>query len=211
MQFFEHIVGIEGIKPDSQKVDKLDKLLLSKNILQLRAFLDLKNFSKRLNLYLKYLKRMRNSRLDTVLSQIKNDQEHVIAYASCTLTPAKQNYSIVKLEYLAVIWTLLNSCTINDNKRITRRLTLQEYQFDIKYRASSWNKNADFLTHLPKYLKDNKNKQYNQLYQYLFTLQFDKDITKIENLESKKKQKIILLKIINYTNEIKGTPTSNQI
>ncbi|CAG8786358.1 5636_t:CDS:1, partial [Gigaspora margarita] len=40
---------------------------------------------------------------------------------------------------------------------ITRwRLTLQEYQFDIKYRAGSQNKNADFLSHLPEYLKDNR-------------------------------------------------------
>ncbi|CAG8848076.1 1254_t:CDS:2, partial [Gigaspora margarita] len=29
--------------------------------------------------------------------------EHIIAYVSRTLTPAKSNYSIVELEYLAVI------------------------------------------------------------------------------------------------------------
>ena len=58
-------------------------------------------------------------------------------------------------DHKALQW-LLNSCTINDNKRITRwRLTLQEYQFDIKYRAGSQNKNADFFSHLPEYLKDN--------------------------------------------------------
>ncbi|CAG8826482.1 30868_t:CDS:1, partial [Gigaspora margarita] len=39
---------------------------------------------------------------------------------------------------------------------ITRwRLTLQEYQFDIKYQAGSQNKNADFLSRLSEYLKDN--------------------------------------------------------
>ncbi|CAG8843464.1 14180_t:CDS:1, partial [Gigaspora margarita] len=86
---------------------------------------------------------------------------------------------------------LLNSCTINDNKRITRwRLTLQEYQFDIKYRAGSRNKNADFLSRLPEYLKDNgRQKQYNQLYQYLFTLQFDKDATKQQKSQIQKEAK----------------------
>ena len=58
-------------------------------------------------------------------------------------------------DHKALQW-LLNSYTINDNKRITRwRMTLQEYQFDIKYRAGSRNKNADFLSRLPEYLKDN--------------------------------------------------------
>ena len=82
--------------------------------------------------------------LSAVLSQIKNGRKHVIAYASQILTPAEQNYSTVELECLAVIWAvkyfcyyiygtrftlitnykalqwLLNSCTINNNKRITR-------------------------------------------------------------------------------------------
>ncbi|CAG8857104.1 39323_t:CDS:1, partial [Gigaspora margarita] len=44
MQFLGHIVGIEEIKPDPQKVNKLDKLSLPKNISQLRAFLGLASY-----------------------------------------------------------------------------------------------------------------------------------------------------------------------
>ncbi|CAG8646799.1 14046_t:CDS:1, partial [Racocetra fulgida] len=41
--------------------------------------------------------------LEAILSQVKDRKEHIIAYASRTLTPAKKNYSTVKLECLAVI------------------------------------------------------------------------------------------------------------
>ncbi|CAG8727730.1 2030_t:CDS:1, partial [Dentiscutata heterogama] len=47
MQFLEHIVGVDRIKLDSQKVDKLNNLPSSKTITQLRAFLDLAFYYKR--------------------------------------------------------------------------------------------------------------------------------------------------------------------
>ncbi|CAG8835863.1 24155_t:CDS:1, partial [Cetraspora pellucida] len=52
-------------------------------------------------------------------------------------------------DHKALQW-LLNNTTLNENKRITRwRLTLQEYQYDIKYRAGKRNQNADFFSRLP--------------------------------------------------------------
>jgi hypothetical protein len=47
MQFLGHIVGINGIKPDPQKVDKLDNLPSPKNLTQLRAFLGLASYYRR--------------------------------------------------------------------------------------------------------------------------------------------------------------------
>ena len=229
MQFLGHIVGIDGIKPNPQKVEKLEKLPSPKNITQLRAFIGLASYYRRfiegfakkaapLHELLKknvefiwtdkheeifnWLKQRlitppilqypdynisfilftdaSYQGIGAVLAQIKDKKEYVIAYASRTLSPAEKNYSTVELECLAVVWAvkyfrhyihgtrftlvtdhkalqwLLNSTTINDNKRITRwRLTLQEYQYDIKYRAGSRNQNADFFSRLPEFYKDN--------------------------------------------------------
>ncbi|CAG8744292.1 13972_t:CDS:1, partial [Dentiscutata heterogama] len=47
MQFLGHIVGIDGIKPDPQKVDKLNNLPPPKTITQLRAFLGLASYYRR--------------------------------------------------------------------------------------------------------------------------------------------------------------------
>ena len=47
MQFLGHIVGIDRIKPDLQKVEKLEKLPSPKNITQLRAFIGLASYYRR--------------------------------------------------------------------------------------------------------------------------------------------------------------------
>ena len=47
------------------------------------------------------------SGLGAVLSQIQVDKKlHPVAYASRSLSPAERNYSVTKLETLAVVWAL---------------------------------------------------------------------------------------------------------
>ncbi|CAG8797435.1 10557_t:CDS:2, partial [Gigaspora rosea] len=98
MQFLGHIVGIEEIKPDLQKnqlqqnvFDWLKQCLTQSPILQYPDYFEP---------FILFTDTSYQG-LGTVLSQIKNDREHVIAYASRTLTLAEQNYSTVKLECLA--------------------------------------------------------------------------------------------------------------
>ncbi|CAG8829536.1 33015_t:CDS:2 [Gigaspora margarita] len=146
---------IERIKPDPQKINKLEKLLPSKNILQLRAFLEFKWDEPQQKVfdwlkqcltqspilqYPDYFKpfilftNASYQELGTVLLQIKNTIIWAIKYFYHYIYGTR--FTLIT-DYKALQW-LLNSYTINDNKRITRwRLILQEYQFDIKYRASS--------------------------------------------------------------------------
>ena len=45
--------------------------------------------------------------IGAVLSQQQEDQEqHPIAFVSCSLIPAKRNYSITELETLAAVWAM---------------------------------------------------------------------------------------------------------
>lgn len=107
--------------------------------------------------------------LGIVLTQIQNDQEVVIAYASRTLNKAEQNYSVTEKECLAIVWGIskmryylegYSFTVLTDHASLrwlqtisspTGRLArwnvyLQQFDFTIKFRKGKSNLVADALS-----------------------------------------------------------------
>lgn len=115
--------------------------------------------------------------LGVVLTQIQNDHEVVIAYASRTLNKAEQNYSVTEKECLAIVWGIskmryylegysFTVLTDHASIRWLQTLTspacriarwciyLQQFDFTIKYRKGKSNHVADALSRDPLNDKD---------------------------------------------------------
>src|SRR5215211_6931620 len=110
--------------------------------------------------------------LGAVLSQKnKDEKEHVIAYASRTLSPAEKNYTITDQECLAIIWAIkhfqhylgmkpfelitdhsalkwLQTSKLPKGRRARWMMELQQYDFIIKHRPGKQNANADALSRI---------------------------------------------------------------
>ncbi|XP_041853008.1 uncharacterized protein LOC121647552 [Melanotaenia boesemani] len=110
--------------------------------------------------------------LGAVLSQEQNGKVRPIAYASRGLRPTErnmQNYSSMKLEFLALKWAMTEKfreyllghrCVVYTDNNPLRHLTsaklgateqrwaaqLASFDFELKYRSGSSNKNADALS-----------------------------------------------------------------
>ena len=114
------------------------------------------------------------SRLGAVLYQRQDDgPDHVIAYASCTLSKSEKNYDADKLEFLALKWSVTERFhdylyggefeVYMDNNPLTYILTttkldatgqrwvasLANYNFMIFYRSGKCNVEADALSRIP--------------------------------------------------------------
>lgn len=110
--------------------------------------------------------------IGAILSQGKLGQDRPVAYASRILNKAEINYSTVEKELLAIVWAckhfrpyLLGRKfqVITDHKglvwifnvkdpssRLMRwRLLLEEYEYEVQYRAGKKNCNADSLSRYP--------------------------------------------------------------
>ena len=111
--------------------------------------------------------------LGLVLTQIQDNKERIIAYAGRSLNPHERNYSVNELEALAVISGIKHFSVylygrkfkvFTDNSSITWLysqkqpkgrisrwiLKLQEYDFDIVFKAGRVNSNADAVSTIPE-------------------------------------------------------------
>ena len=113
-----------------------------------------------------------NFAIGVVLSQVIDEQEHPVAFASRQLNSAESKYATIEKEALAIKWGIQyfrhyvygTHFTIqtdhnplrwlmsmkDSSQRLTRwALALQDYDFDIEYRKGSENGNADALSRMP--------------------------------------------------------------
>ncbi|RWS19958.1 pol polyprotein-like protein, partial [Leptotrombidium deliense] len=116
--------------------------------------------------------------IGAVLSLLIDEKEHVVAYASRTLTENEKKFGISEKECLALLWAITYKfqcynyrrkftivtdhhplCWLmkvrDPSSRLTRwSLRLQEFEFDIRHKRGSIHFNADCLSRFPMEVAD---------------------------------------------------------
>jgi hypothetical protein len=111
--------------------------------------------------------------IGAILSQGKLGQDRPIAYASRTLNEAELNYATVEKELLAIVWAckhfrpcllgrkfqlvtdhkglkwIFNNVKDPSSRLMRWKLLLEEYDYQVEYRAGVRNCNADSLSRYP--------------------------------------------------------------
>lgn len=131
-----------------------------------------------------------NYAIGAILSQGKINSDRPIAFASRTLNAAEQNYSTTEKELAAIVWAvkhfrpyvfgtkfkivtdhkpLLYVFNIKDpGSRLTRfRLKLEEYNYEVIYKAGKKNTNADALSRTINIVNRNLITDYTEFQSYL--------------------------------------------
>ncbi|RDX61845.1 Retrovirus-related Pol polyprotein, partial [Mucuna pruriens] len=94
-----HLVSNKGIEVDKSKINIISSLPNPTSMRELRSFLGHAGF------YRRFIKNF--SKLALPLQRAKVGQPvHVIAYASCTMDSAQQNYTTTEKELLAIVFVL---------------------------------------------------------------------------------------------------------
>jgi RNase H-like domain found in reverse transcriptase/Reverse transcriptase (RNA-dependent DNA polymerase)/Integrase zinc binding domain len=145
-----------------QTFEKCKNLLMSSDVL---AYPD---FSRPFNLTCDASKYA----ISGILSQGPIGKDRPVAFASRTLSRAEENYSVIEKEFLAIVWackyfrpylfgtkfflftdhkplTYIFSMKDSNGRLMRWRLALEEYDYEIKYRAGSQNVVADGFSRIP--------------------------------------------------------------
>ncbi|KAH0815056.1 hypothetical protein GEV33_007735 [Tenebrio molitor] len=184
LTYLGHVVTAAGIRTDPDKVAAIRQLATPKTLRQLRRFLGMASWYRRfipdfsrVAAPLNRLLKKADTGLGVALTQYVDGGDHVIAYASRSLTKLEQAYSTTEKECLAVVWGIekmrpylegYRFTVLTDHQSLkwlraikdpTGRLArwaifLQQHDFDIRYRKGVLNRVADTLSRQPAATED---------------------------------------------------------
>ena len=159
--------------------------------------------------------------IGAILSQGEVPKDQPVAYASRTLNKAEENYSVIQKELLAIVWAVKyfrpylygkKFKIITDHRPLTYlfnikdfssqlmrwRLQLEEYDYEIVYRAGPQHSNADCLSRIRVVTSDEQNSGFEEFKQAENRPIFNSKIIEIEgSIKNAEQDENIILPIPN--------------